>query len=206
MRFEAEDIIRSGDRIVESEKLNNSTEVGFIWESADRILRDTYKRHQYQDIILPFVVLRRIESVLIEKREEAYQEFKTVLDKMDEAERSKVISEKVYASLDFDNKSKFTLKILEKEKETALKDNFRAYLNGYSSNIQEIMQNFKLQDKLADLDKHKLLYQLVRQYSAVDLSPKVVSNLKMGYIFEELVRRFAEASVGKYLASIPQRP
>lgn len=177
-----------------SEQINNSNEVAFIWESADRILRDTYKPHQYQDIILPFVVLRRIDSVLVEKRAEAYLEYKSQLDILSTSERSKIISEKVSATLEFDNTSEFTLKKLSAEKETALKDNFRAYINGYTNNIQEIMQNFKLQEQLSDLDKHKLLYQLVKQYSLLDLSPNVVSNLKMGYIFEELIRRFAEAS------------
>lgn len=165
-----------------------------IWESADSILRDTYKRHQYQDVILPFVVLRRIESVLIEKREEIKKKHESSLKKLSPKAQKKIVSEQVCAALGFDNSSEFTLKSLAAEKETALKDNFRTYLNGYTPNIQEIMQNFKLQEKINDLDKHKLLYQLVKQYCTLDLSPKNVSNLKMGYIFEELIRRFAEVS------------
>jgi len=176
------------------EQINISSEVGMIWESADSILRDSYKRHQYQDVILPFLVLRRIESVLLEKREEIANKHKSNLKKLPPKEHKKIISAHVKTALGFDNTSDFTLQVLASEKESALKDNFRSYLNGYTQNIQEIMQNFKLQEKVSDLDKHKLLYQLVKQYCTYDLSPKTVSNLKMGYIFEELIRRFAEAS------------
>ena len=175
------------------EQINISSEVGMIWESAE-ILRDAYKRHEYQSIILPFVVLRRIESVMLEKREGITAELGGALSKYQPKERSKVVSEKVRTSLGFDNTSEFTLEKLANEKETAIKENFRAYLNGYTPNIQEIMQNFKLHEKMNDLDKHKLLYPLVKQYSIMPLSPDKVSNLKMGYIFEELIRKFAEAS------------
>jgi len=175
------------------EQINISSEVGMIWESAE-ILRDAYKRHEYQSIILPFVVLRRIESVMLEKREGITAELGGALSKYQPKERSKVVSEKVRTSLEFDNTSEFTLEKLANEKETAIKENFRAYLNGYTPNIQEIMQNFKLHEKMNDLDKHKLLYPLVKQYSIMPLSPDKVSNLKMGYIFEELIRKFAEAS------------
>ena len=177
-----------------AEQINISNEVGIIWESADSILRDAYKKHQYQDIILPFVVLRRIECVLLQKREEIEHKNTATLGKLTPKERAKVISEQTLAALGFDNTSTFTLKILATEKETALKDNLRTYLNGYTPNIQDIMQNFKLQEKLSDLDKHRLLYQLVKQYCTLDLSLNTVNNLKMGYIFEELIRRFAEAS------------
>lgn len=176
------------------ETVNISSEVGMIWESADSILRDAYKRHQYQDIILPFVVLRRIESVLLESREKIMAEHGSALGKLAPKEQTKVISEKVRTALGFDNTSEFTLEKLSNEKETALKENFRAYLNGYTTNIQEIMQNFKLHEKINDLEKHKLLYPLVKQYSVIPLSHDKVSNLKMGYIFEELIRKFAEAS------------
>ncbi|MDD4110377.1 MAG: class I SAM-dependent DNA methyltransferase [Clostridia bacterium] len=179
-----------------TEIINNSKEIGIIWNSADEILRDIYKRHQYQDVILPFVVLTRIESVLIEKRTEIEAENQKQLSKLSEKDKQRIISEKVLASIGFDNKSTFTLKALAEEKETALKENFRAYINGYTQNIQDILQNFKLTDKIADLSKNKVLYSLVKKYSSLsqDLSPKNLDNLRMGYIFEELIRRFAEAS------------
>ncbi len=175
-----------------SEDINISAEVSFIWESAE-ILRDAYKRHQYQDIILPFVVFRRIECALMEKREEIEKAHEAVFKKMPDKGK-KIVSTRVQAALGFENSSGFTLKSLATEKETALKENFRSYLNGYTQNVQEIMQNFKLQDKIRDLAKHKLLYPLVKKYCELDLSPKLMSNLKMGYIFEEVVRRFSEAS------------
>ncbi len=178
------------------QQINNSREIAIIWNTADQILRDTYKRHQYQDVILPFVVLTRIESVLLEKRKETENKHQNALKKLPEKERTKIVSEQVRSSLGFDNSSKFTLKSLAAEKETALKENFRAYLNDYTQNIQEILQNFKLHDKISDLAKNKILYPIVKQYSELsdDLSPKKIDNLQMGYVFEELIRRFAEAS------------
>ena len=176
------------------EQINNSYEVGIVWNSADEILRDSYKRHQYQDIILPFVVLRRIECVLLEKRKEVQAKGGASIERLPPAQQKVVISEKVRASLSFDNSTDFSLEVLAKEKEETLRESFRKYLNGYTQNVQEIMQNFKLQDKIVDLDKHKLLYPLVKKYSTYDFSISKLSNLQMGYVFEELVRRFAEAS------------
>ena len=95
-----------------AEQINISNEVGIIWESADSILRDAYKKHQYQDIILPFVVLRRIECVLLQKREEIEHKNTATLGKLTPKERAKVISEQTLAALGFDNTSTFTLKIL----------------------------------------------------------------------------------------------
>jgi len=172
-------------------QVNISAEVSFIWQSAET-LRDTYKPHQYQDIILPFVVLRRIESVLLEERQKVDKQLKSSLQKLNPSDAKQIISTKVKASIGFDNKSKFTFKLLASEKDTAIKENFKSYINGFSDNIKQILERFGILKELNKLEQDKLLYPLIKQYSELDLSPVVVTNQKMGYIFEEIIRRFSE--------------
>jgi len=176
---------------MEKEQINISAEVSFIWQSAE-IIRDVYKEHQYQDIILPLVVLRRMECVLLEEKENIQQKSKASLCKLSEKDAKKLIDAKLLATLKFNNLSKFTFKTLASEKDSNIKDNFKDYINGFTDNIKKILENFGILKELAKLEKDKLLYPLIKQYSELDLSPKLVSNIKMGYIYEELVRRFSE--------------
>jgi len=176
---------------MERDQINISAEVGFIWESAD-ILRDTYKAHQYQDIILPLVVLRRMECVILEEKEKIEKSLGDSLKKLSSSDAKKLIDAKIIASIKFNNLSKFTFKTLASEKDSNIKDNFKSYINGFTDNIKKILENFGILKELNKLEKDKLLYPLIRQYSELDLSPKIVSNLKMGYIFEELIRKFSE--------------
>ena len=172
-------------------QINISAEVSFIWNSAE-ILRDVYKKHQNQDIILPFVVLRRIESVLLEERQKVKDQLEGRLNKLSPSDAKHITSTKVQASIGFDNKSKFTFKLLASEKDTAIKENFKNYINGFTDNIKKILENFGILKELNKLEKDKLLYPLIKQYAELDLSPTIVSNQKMGYIFEEVIRRFSE--------------
>ena len=172
-------------------QINISAEVSFIWQSAET-LRDTYKPHQYQDIILPFVVLRRIECVLLEERQKVEKQAKNSLKKLSPSDAKHIISTKVQASIGFDNKSKFTFKLLASEKDTAIKENFKSYINGFTDNIKKILENFGILKELNKLEQDKLLYPLIKQYAELDLSPTIVSNQKMGYIFEEVIRKFSE--------------
>ena len=173
------------------EQINIQAEVDFIWNSAE-IIRDTYKKHQSQDIILPFVVLRRIESVLLEKRNEITQKMKSGLSKLNDKDGKKIISAQVLSSIGFDNTSKWTFKALISEKDSAIKENFKNYINGFTDNIKNILDKFGIIKELNKLEHDKLLYPLIKQYSELDLSPKIVDNNKMGYIFEEIIRRFSE--------------
>jgi len=166
-------------------QVNISAEVSFIWKTAETI-RDTYKPHQYQDIILPFVVLRRIESVLLEERQKVEEKSKGSLQKLSTSDAKHIISTKVKALIGFDNKSKFTFKLLSSEKDTAIKENFKSYVNGFSDNIKKILERFGILKELNKLEEDKLLYPLIKQYAELDLSPSVVTNQKMGYIFEEV--------------------
>jgi len=175
----------------DEEQINNSAEVSFIWNSKE-ILRDTYKRHQYMDIILPFVVLRRIESVLLEERERIEKQMEKGLKKLSPQDAKKIVSVQVISSIGFDNKSKFTFKTLASEKETSIKENFRSYINGFTENIKNILEKFGILNELNKLEHDKLLYLLIKQYAELDLSPRIISSNKMGYIFEELIRDFSE--------------
>lgn len=177
----------------DKEQINNSAELAFIWESKET-LRGVYKQHQFQDIILPFVVLRRIESVLLEKRDEIKEKMKGGLSKLSGEDAKKIISTQVFSSIGFDNKSRFTFKHLSSEKDTAIKNNFKTYVNGFTDNIKDILEKFGILKELKKLEEDKLLYPLIKQYAELDLSPKIIDNHRMGYIFEELIRRFSEQS------------
>src|SRR3989344_2559324 len=161
------------------EQINISAEVSFIWQSAE-ILRDTYKAHQYQDIILPLVVLRRMECVLLEEKEKIKEKLKE-LNKLSEKDAKKIIDTKILASLKFNNLSNFTFKTLASEKDSNIKDNFKSYINGFTDNIKKILENFGILKELNKLEKDKLLYPLIRQYAELDLSQKIIPNIKMGY-------------------------
>src|SRR3989338_2381692 len=150
------------------EQINVSAEVGFIWESAE-ILRDVYKAHQYQDIILPLVVLRRMECVLLEEKDKIQEKLGDSLSKLPKQQAKKLLDAKILASLKFNNLSDFTFKTLASEKDVNIKDNFKSYVNGFTDNIKKILENFGILKELNKLEKDKLLYPLIKQYAELDL-------------------------------------
>lgn len=168
---------------------NNSTIVSFIWQVADDILRDIYVKGKYRDVILPMTVLTRIDSELMETKEKVLAEYAKFKDKITNIEP---ILERAtgYA---FYNTSPFTLKNLLKDP-TNLRANFKQYLNGYSSNIQDILQKFKFENQIQTLEESDILFALIQKFSDASekLSPKSLSNHDMGYVFEELIRKFNE--------------
>lgn len=168
---------------------NNSTIVSFIWQVADDILRDIYVKGKYRDVILPMTVLTRIDSELVETKEKVLAEYAKFKDKITNIEP---ILERAtgYA---FYNTSPFTLKnLLQNPKD--IKANFKQYLNGYSSNIQDILQKFKFENQIQTLEESDILFALIQKFSDASekISPKSLSNHDMGYIFEELIRKFNE--------------
>ena len=153
----------------------------FIWGICDDVLRDHFKRHEYGDIILPFLVLRRLDCVLEERKDEIvkqYNEFKEHDDPMD------IIHTKL--KINFSNYSKYDLKRLTNEP-SKLNENLFEYLRSFSPNVIEIIENFKLDKWIEDLEKNEILYQLIEKFSEVDLHPSKVDNHTMGTIFEELL-------------------
>ncbi len=164
----------------------------FIWAIADDVLRDLYVRGKYRDVILPFTVLRRLDSVLEPTKDKVVQTKKTLntagIVNQDAALRQA-------AGQDFYNTSGCTLRDLRSIANAArLKLDFEAYLDGFSPNVQEIIDNFELRNQIPKLSKADAIGTLLSKFldPSLDLSPKGLDNHGMGTVFEELVRRFNE--------------
>ncbi len=164
----------------------------FIWQVADDLLRGTFKAHEYGDVILPFVVLRRLDMVLEPNKDAVIETFKQFNTKLNEEQLTPVLKQSA-GKLDFYNRSFYDLRRLAQDSSN-LEINFNNYVNGFSKNVREIIDNFQLEKTVTKLIKNNLLYKLIEKFTQVDLSPNNVSNHEMGYIFEELLRRFSEMS------------
>lgn len=170
--------------------MNNWGEmVSFIWSIAD-LLRGPYHPNQYKDVMLPMTVLRRLDCVLAPTKDK-------VLARRDSLKGSKVknvepILNRV-AGQAFHNVSRFTFEKLKDEPENVAA-NLMHYIKSFSSRAREIIDYFGFEEHITKLDKSNRLYLLVSKFCEVDLHPDRVSNIEMGYVFEELIRRFNEAS------------
>ena len=160
-----------------------------IWNAADDELRGTFKPHEYGSVILPFVVLRRLDCTLEPVKDKTYKLYEKYKDKLDDV--SPVIKKEV--GLPFYNTSKYDLTGLKSDPQNVL-INFNNYLNGYSENVYDIIENFDLTKFVEKLNKTNKLYKLIDKFTEVDLHPDKVSNHQMGTIYEELLRRFSEQS------------
>jgi len=160
-----------------------------IWNIADDVLRGVFKPFEYGDIVLPFVVLRRLDCMLEPQKDKVidlYAELKK--DKIDDP--YPIIKKKT--GLNFYNHSKYDLVRLKSDP-NKLKNNFPNYINGFSQNVFDILENFQLDKPVEKLLKNNKLYLLIDKMTEVDLHPNVLDNHMMGQIFEELLRRFSEA-------------
>ncbi len=171
-----------------------SQEVALIWNTANDVLRDIFQRTEYPDIIYPIVLIRRIEGVLIEKTEQLKKQLEKQLAKVGKATQTQILNAKVLQEIKFNNTSNFTLADLAGEGESSIKNNFISYLNGYTDNIKIIIDRSGIRSHINKLAEEKILYTLIKDFSEINLSPEKVSNIKMGYVFEELVRKFSEAN------------
>lgn len=116
------------------------------------------------------------------------------LSKVDRKTQEQILNGKILQEIKFNNTSGKTLAILADEGESSIKNNFIAYLNGYTDNIKIIIDRSGIRSHINKLAEEKILYTLIKDFSEIDLSPEKVSNIKMGYVFEELVRKFSEAN------------
>jgi type I restriction enzyme M protein len=170
--------------------MSNHNEISsFIWNVCDDVLRGLFKQHEYGDVILPFVVLRRLDCVLEGKKDDIIKVHREYRDKFDDT--SKIIHSKL--NLKFSNYSEYDLRRL-KDEPNKLSENFYDYLSSFSTNVQDIIQNFGLQKHIDKLEKNNKLYLLVEKFTDIDLHPSNVDNHVMGNIFEELLRKFSEMS------------
>jgi type I restriction enzyme M protein len=176
----------------------------FIWGIADDVLRDLYVRGKYRDVILPMTVLRRLDAVL-EPKKAAVIAMKERLDKARVANQDAALRQA--AGQDFYNASKFTLRDLRgRASLQQLKADFEAYLDGFSPNVQDILEKFEFRNQLSRLSKADVLGTLIEKFldPSINLGPAPVKNSDgsikhpgldnhaMGTVFEELVRRFNE--------------
>jgi len=174
-------------------KLNNLANE--IWKSAER-LRGKFKAYEYQSVILPIIVIRRLECVLIEWREKKAEEIRRKRPDIKDKELEKLVKslELNPKEIPFSNKTKWTLQSITKEDPTLIEKNFRDYINGFSANIQDIIEHFDYRAVIGRMVKNARLAPILNQYATEQLGPEHLSNLEMGYIYEELLRRFSEQS------------
>jgi len=161
----------------------------FIWNVCDDVLRGLFKQHEYGDVILPFVVLRRLDCVLEPNKDEIYNLYEEYKSKVDDP--SPIIKNTV--KKEFYNHSKYDLVRLKSDPKNIYM-NFQNYINGYSKNVYEIIENFQFEKPVEKLNKSNKLYLLIDKFTEIDLHPSVVDNHTMGQIFEELLRKFSEMS------------
>jgi type I restriction enzyme M protein len=176
----------------------------FLWNIADDVLRDLYVRGKYRDVILPMTVLRRLDAVL-EPTKQAVLDMRTALDDAGITNQDAPLREA--AGQAFYNTSPFTLRDLRsRASQQQLRADFEAYLDGFSPNVQDILDNFEFRNQLPKLSKADMLGSLIEKFldPSINLSPNPVlhpdgserhaglDNHAMGTIFEELVRRFNE--------------
>lgn len=166
--------------------------VSFIWGIADDVLRDLFKRGKYPDVILPMCVIRRMDAVL-EPTKQAVLDTKKLLDEARITEQRTALADA--AGQAFYNTSRFTLRDLKSRgSQQQLLVDFEDYLNGFSQNVQDILENFKFRNQLSTLSKADALGTLINKLldPEIDLSPAGIDNHSMGTVFEELVRKFNE--------------
>lgn len=177
--------------MLNKDKLNNLAQE--IWKSAES-LRGKFKAYDYQNIVLPMITIRRIECVLEALRN---QELATIEQQFPNDAPGQIqerLKKREKTSFRFWNSSDWTLKRLSDEAPQLLEENFREYLKAFSPNIENIIDHFNFRETLGKLKKSGRLGTIVEQYAKEDLSLDRLSNIEMGYVYEELLRRFSEQS------------
>jgi type I restriction enzyme M protein len=166
-----------------------------IWKSAER-LRGKFKAYEYQSVILPIIVIRRLECVLIDWRKKKAAEVLVRRPKLGEQELAKLVKELELnpKQSPFSNTTAWTLRSIFEEDHALLEENFRAYINGFSSNVDAIIEHFNYRATIGLMVKNNRLAPILNQYKEQAFGPDQLSGLEMGYIYEELLRRFSEQS------------
>lgn len=160
--------------------------VSFVWSVAD-LLRGDVKAHEYGQFILPFVVLRRLDCVLEPTKADVIARAKSLEGKVSNVDP---ILERVSGAPFYNVSPLNFVDLLNDDKN--VRANLTSYLAGFSSGAADVLEKYKFAERIATLDKAGLLYQVVAKFADIDLHPDVVPNHAMGYIFEELLRRFSE--------------
>ena len=168
--------------------MNYGQIVSFIWGVAD-LIRDTFKRGKYQDVILPLTVLRRLDCVLAPTKENVLQRQAELRGRGLEELHGQLCRASGFA---FYNTSRYDFdRLLADAPNVAA--NLRNYIAGFSQNMREVLEKFDFDNTISKLDESGLLFQVLERFGNVDLHPDIIDNATMGTIFEELIRRFNEA-------------
>ena len=168
--------------------MNHSEIVSFIWSVAD-LIRDTFKRGKYQDVILPLTVLRRLDCVLAPTKPRVLETQAKLRDrKLENPDRQLQKA----AGFAFYNTSRYDFEMLLADA-PHLAANLRNFIAGFSPNMREVLEKFDFDNTISKLDEAGLLFQVLERFKNVDLHPDKVDNPTMGTIFEELLRKFNEA-------------
>ena len=166
----------------------------FAWSIAE-ILRGDFKQSEYGKVILPFVVMRRLDCILEASKEAVLTAEKSVPDGADEATRDMILFGAVGGNIKTYNLSRFTFETLRGQDPAQLHQNLIDYITKFSGNVRDIfLDKFLFTDQLKRLKDGGILWQVFERFCEIDLHPETVSNIEMGYLFEELIRRFSEIS------------
>ena len=167
---------------------NVSEKAALIWAIADK-LTGVYKPHEYGEVILPLTVIRRFDCILADTKDAVLEKFEAVKN----LPMRDVLLRKASGKA-FYNTSKFTFERLLDDPDN-IEANFRDYLNGFSENVQDILEKFKFDGQITTMANKGILYIVIKEFTTpkANLHPDVISNLEMGYIFEEIIRRFSES-------------
>lgn len=169
------------DVLWDDNPINVSGESNFIWSIAGK-LRGSYMPDKYGDVIIPMTILRRLECALEETKNSVITEYEDNINTPEKSLKKK-------AGYQFYNTSRFSLKELCNDPDN-ISENFKAYLLGFSANVQDIMKELELVNHINKMLKDGCLYTVVKAFSELDLNPKLIDSIKMGYIFENLIGRF----------------
>ena len=167
---------------------NINEKAGLIWAIADK-LTGVYKPHEYGEVILPMTVIRRFDCILSKTREKVWKKNESIKN----IEFKDVFLKKA-SGYEFYNTSNYDFEKLLADPEN-IERNFMTYLEGFSENVREIIEKFKFDNHITTMANKGILYIVIKEFTSprADLHPDKISNLEMGYIFEEIIRRFSEA-------------
>ena len=169
--------------------VNFKERANFIWSIAD-LLRGDYKQSEYGKVILTLTVLRRLDCVLEPTKQKVF-DYLPKIKGLSPTAVEEVLKRK--AKLSFYNRSKFDFQKLIADPND-ISANIKNYINGFSKNARTILEHFNFNDHIERLDKANLLYKVIKRFAEIDLHPDKIRNIEMGYIFEELIRKFADLS------------
>ena len=171
------------DPMWDDKPIDVSSEVNFIWAIANR-LRGPYKSENYKDVIIPMTILRRFECALAPTKAKVVEQFQKNPNYPEKAMQH-------LSGYQFYNTSRFDLTELCNDS-AHIAANLQAYIDSFSTNVLGIFNGLEFSNEIAKMDKSNRLYTVVKAFSELDLDPKTIDGMKMGYIFEELIRKFSE--------------